>query len=119
MRLDSRKSYTRYRRGAVTRSRGRATAPAATALAFVGSQIQPDQVGARASLLPEGERAQDYGAILTKTDLRAADQHAGTPADIIEDEHGVRWKVMQVMYYTGRGAVSHYKAKLRREQEVE
>jgi hypothetical protein len=84
----------------------------------VGSQIQPNQVGTRAALLPEGERAQDYGALLTKTDLRAADQHVGTPADIIVDEDGTRWKVMQVMSFVGRGAVSHYKAVIRREQET-
>ena len=117
MMLDSRKAYTRHRRGAVTRTRGKAASPAAATLAFKGSQLQPDQVGALSKLLPEGERTAEYGVILTKTDLRAANQHTGTPADLIVDDAGVTWKVVQVMSYSGRGAVSHFKAKIRRHQE--
>lgn len=45
--------------------------------------------------LPEGERADDFRAIWTEASLQTADDATGQQADIVIDEFGNRWRIIQ------------------------
>ena len=105
---------TRYRFGAESRDSdtGRTIRPSPTTSAFRGS-FQPLR-GKEREALPEGVRASDTLKVYTKSELRTADQHTGTPADEV-DYDGRRYVVYQVDRYPR--LIPHYKALLIRKQE--
>lgn len=70
--------------------------------------------GEEIALLPDGERQADHRKFYTETELRTADQHAQTEADVVIVD-GARYTVMQVQHQ--RKLIPHYKARLLRERE--
>lgn len=48
--------------------------------------------------LPQGERASEYNAIWTEADVRTTEDGAGLPADILIDEFGTKWRLIQRSY---------------------
>lgn len=107
---------TRFRYGQETRDpdTGRTITPASTESSIRGS-FQPLD-GKEREALPEGVRQSETIKMYTKSDLRTADQHEGTPADEIEYD-GRRFVVYQADKWPK--LLSHYKALLIRKQEAE
>lgn len=103
---------TRLRYSAVSVSDFEVTRPTPSSTPIRGS-IQPAD-GEEVQLLPEGNRHADMLAFYTKTELRTADQHAGTPADrVIFD--GKTYEVKSVAHH--RTHLRHFKALIARVDE--
>ncbi len=83
-------------------------------VAFKGS-FQP-LATARLQFLPDGQRQQGQLEVYTKTELRTADQHSETPADLVIYA-GVTYQVQEVQHWPT--LLAHYQARLMRVQEVE
>ena len=106
-------SATLVRNAAGTRdSDGEFVPGAATSTAITGS-FQPFP-SARLQTLPEGERQQGQLEIYTRSELRTADQHAGTSADRVVYA-GVTYEVREVARWPQ--LLAHYQARLMRVQE--
>lgn len=81
--------------------------PAATANIPVICSIQPLR-GNETQQLPEGRRSIEHMKLYTATKLRAADEKAKTPADIISYD-GKTWEVMEVQNWYQTSGLQHYK----------
>lgn len=105
---------TLYRYGAETRDpgTGRTIKPTATTSTIRGS-FQPLN-GKDRKALPEGVRTSETLKVYTKSAIRTADQHDGTPADEI-DYNGRRFVAYTVEEWPT--LQDHYKALLIRKQE--
>ena len=91
---------------------GRTIKPTPTTSLIVGS-FQP-LTGKERDALPEGVRTREALKVYTKSEIRTADQHTGTPADEIEYDGRV-FVVTAVDRYPK--LIPHYKGTLLRKQE--
>jgi predicted nucleic acid-binding protein len=64
--------------------------------------------------LPEGERVESYQTIWTRTELRTADEDAGTEADRVVSENGQTFKITRV---SARDEAGFYRAIARLEHD--
>ncbi len=103
---------TRLRYGAATVTDHEVTRPAPTS-STVRASVQPMN-GEDVQLLPEGNRHADMLKLYTKSELRTADQHAGTPADRVVID-GKTYEVKESARY--RTHQRHYRAVVARVDE--
>ena len=107
MPLISNATVTRVRYTAGTRdSEGRYVAAIESAGDFSASVQGPD--GQDLQTLPEGDRTKTVHKVYIDTDVRAADQHAGTQADqLIID--GAVYEVRKVWPWRAESLIPHHK----------